>query len=299
MILVIDFENTCEEGRPKGFPSDIIEIGAVWATPKGEALDTLRVVVQTKTPITPFCAGLTGISQSDVDAGLTYPAAMQALAEFGAKYPSTEWASWGVSDRHSLEIDCEKHSVENPLSGWTHRNLKKEFVKARRAKPQMGLAKALEIAGLEMDGRHHSALPDALNTVKMVGHIAAACDMRDSLFCREKARREALWSLENPKPGQREQALKTLELIDHLDRRSPIGDGTKLIAADLRKSVRIVPASPGVIAHVIELEIPQPWRERFQQASAGSTKASKDTAYAHDWLNFLDLWDKENDYQKI
>lgn len=296
MILVIDFENTCEDGRPKDFPSHIIEIGAVWATPEGEALDTLRVVVQTEIPITPFCAKLTGISQSDVDAGLTYAQAMEALAEFAAKYSDQVWASWGVSDCHSLEIDCEKHSVENPLSGWTHRNLKKEFVKARRAKPQMGLTKALEIAGFEMDGRHHSALPDALNTTKFLPHIAAACAMRDSLFCREQARREALWNLENPMPAQREQALKTLALIEHLDRRSPIGDGTKLTTEDLRKSVRIRPSSPGVIARVIESEIPQPWRERFQQASTGSTKASQDTAYAHDWLKFLDLWDKENDY---
>ncbi len=296
MILVIDFESTCEKGRPKGYPSDIIEIGAVWATPEGEALDTLRLVVQTETPITAFCTELTGLTQSDVGAGLTYAQAMQALAEFASRYSTREWASWGVSDLKSLEIDCAKHSVENPLKDWTQRNLKKEFVKARRVKPEMGLKKACEIAGFEMGDRHHRALPDALNTIKFLPHIAAVIKMRDSLFYREQARRKALWNLQNP--GRREKALKTLALIDHLDRRSPIGDGVKLTTADLRTNVRIVPASAGTIAQVIESEIPQPWRERFQHAAVGSTRQSQDTAYAHDWLKFLESWDNENDYQK-
>lgn len=298
MILVIDLENTCEEGRPPGYPDDIIEIGAVWATAEGEALDTFRVVVQTDTPITPFCTELTGLTQFDVDAGLTYAQAMQALAEFAARYPNREWASWGVGDLRSIEFDCAKHGVENPLKNWTHRNLKKEFVKARRIKPEMGLKKALEIAGLEPDGSHHSALPDALNTAKFLPHIATVSAMRDSLWHREQARREALWNLKSSRPGQQDQALTTLALIEHLDRRSPIGGGVKLTTKDLRVSVRIVPASGTTIAHVFEGEIPQPWRERFQQASIGSTKGSQDSAYAHDWFKFLDMWDKENDYQR-
>jgi inhibitor of KinA sporulation pathway (predicted exonuclease) len=296
MILVIDFESTCEDGRPAGYHYQIIEIGAVWATPEGEALDQLSLLVQAENPVSKFCTKLTGITQEDVDGGLPFSAAMQALAEFAAKYPAMEWASWGNADLTSIEFDCTHHGIESPLKGWTHRNLKKEFAKAHRIKPQVGMARALEIAGFALDGSHHRALPDALNTVKFLPHIAAVSAMRDSLFYREKARREALWLSLIQDPEQRAQILKTLALIEHLDRRSPIGDGTKLTTAELRKSVRIVPYSSGTIAHVIESEIPQPWRERFQQASAGSTKGSKDTAYAHDWLKFLEFWDKENDY---
>ena len=298
MILVIDLENTCQKGRPKDFPSDIIEIGACWVTPQSEVVDCFEAVVQTETPITQFCAGLTGITQKDVDAGLTFAAAMQALAEFAAKYPDRTWASWGVSDLDSFEIDCAKNGVENPLKDWTHRNLKIEFSLANGSK-RRGLAEALEIAGIEREGVAHRALPDAINTVKLMPYIATYIEFCENLQVRERARREALWNLENPMPGQREQALKTLKLIRGQDRRSPIGDGAALTTKHLRESVRIVPASAGTIAHVIESEIPQPWRARFQQASVGSTKQSQDTAYAHDWLKFLDMWDKERKIQGV
>lgn len=296
MILVIDFENTCEEGRPEGYHGQIIEIGAVWSTPEGESLDQLSLLLQAENPVSPFCNKLTGISQGDVDGGLPFAAAMQALGEFAAKHPNCEWASWGVSDLRSLEFDCAYHGVENPLKDWTHCNLKKEFAKARRIKPQVGLTKALEIAGFVLDGSHHRALPDAINTIKFLPHIATINAMRDNLRTRERARREALWNLENQMPGRREEALRTLDLIAHFDQKAPIGEAAKLTTADLRKSVQIVPSSGTTIVHVIQSEIPQPWRERFQHASVGSTKQSEDTAYVHDWLKFLELWDKENDY---
>lgn len=298
MILVIDLENTCEEGRPEDFPSDVIEIGAVWVTPQSEVVDCFEAVLQTETPITEFCTRLTGITQKDVDGGLTFAAAMQALAEFAAKYPSTLWASWGVGDPRSFEIDCAKNSVENPLKNWTHRNLKIEFSLANGSK-RRGLAEALEIAGIEREGVPHRALPDAINTVKLMPYIATYIEFCENLQVRERARREALWSLEDPTPGRRDQALKTLKLIEGQDRRSPIGDGAALTTRDLRKSVKIVPASGTTIAHVVESEIPQPWRERFQQASVGSTRQSQDTAYAHDWFKFLDMWDKERKIQGV
>ncbi|SDU13819.1 Inhibitor of the KinA pathway to sporulation, predicted exonuclease [Pseudomonas pohangensis] len=298
MILVIDLENTCEKDRPPGYPDDIIEIGAAWATPEGEALDTFRVVVQTETPISVFCTGLTGISQSDVDAGLTYAQAMQELAEFASKYPSTVWASWGVSDLHSLEIDCAKHRVENPLSDWTHRNLKNEFSLANGSKP-CGLKKGLEIAEIEREGARHRALPDAIYAAKLMPYIATYIQLCENLWARERARREALCSLQDPMLGRREEALKTLALIKGQDRRSPIGEGAELTTKHLRESVRIVPASGTTIAHVIETEIPEPWRARFQAASIGSTKQSQDTSYAHDWITFLDMWDKERKIQGV
>jgi inhibitor of KinA sporulation pathway (predicted exonuclease) len=296
MPLVIDFENTCEDGRPDGYHYQIIKIGAAWATPDGQVLDQLSLLVRAENPVSEFCTQLTGITQPDADGGLSFSAAMQALAEFAAKYPSMEWASWGNADLTSIEFDCTHHGIESPLKDWTHRNLKKEFAKAHRIKPQVGMARALEIADFELDGSRHRALPDALNTVKFLPHIAAINAMHGNLWARERARRNAIWSMQDPTPGAREKALKTLELIPRLDRKVPLGEGAKLNTADLRKSVRIVPASGTTIAHVIESEIPQPWRERFQHASAGSTKGSQDTAYAHDWLKFLELWDKENDY---
>lgn len=167
-ILIIDLENTCmaENERPADYHGQIIEIGAAWVMPTGEVLDTFETLVQAENPVTVFCTELLGITQADVDSGLTFPAAMQALAEFAAKHPDKTWASWGAADLNSLNHDCEHHGLESPLQGWEHRNLKKEWAKGRGIK-RVGMKKALEIAGIALEGPHHRALSDVLNIGKL------------------------------------------------------------------------------------------------------------------------------------
>jgi hypothetical protein len=43
---------------------------------------------------------------------------------------------------------------------------------------------------------------------------------------------------------------------------------------------------------ILERDIPQPWRERFLQASIGSTRVT-DRPYATDWDKFLTEWEHE------
>ncbi len=180
MILIIDLENTClpEATRPANYHGQIIEIGAAWVTLDGEVTDTFEIFVQAENPITDFCTELTGITQQDVSSGLPYPEAMQALAEFSSKHPGeTTWGSWGNADINSLNFDCAHHGVESPLKGWTHRNLKKEWSTPRREiirekyggkAKQAGMARALEIAGIPLEGPHHRALSDVLNIAKLL-----------------------------------------------------------------------------------------------------------------------------------
>ncbi len=167
-LLIIDLENTCmpESDRPAEYHGQIIEIGAAWVTPDGEVLDTFETLVQAQNPVTVFCTELLGITQADVDGGLSFPDAMQALAEFAAKHPDKTWASWGAADLNSLNHDCEHHGLESPLQGWEHRNLKKEWAKSRGIK-RVGMKKALEIAGIALEGPHHRALAEVLNIAKL------------------------------------------------------------------------------------------------------------------------------------
>lgn len=167
-ILIIDLENTCmhEQERPADYHHQIIEIGAAWVTETGEVLAKFSTLVQAENPVTEFCTELLGITQADVDRGLPFCEAMQALAGFAALYPSTTWASWGAADLNSLNCDCTHHGLESPLQGWVHRNLKKEWAKARKIK-RVGMAKALEIAGIALEGAHHRALDDVLNLAKL------------------------------------------------------------------------------------------------------------------------------------
>ena len=167
-LLIIDLENTCmpEHERPADYHGQIIEIGAAWVTSAGAVLDTFETLVQAENPVTEFCTELLGITQADVDGGLPFPEAMKALAEFAAKHPDKTWASWGAADLNSLNHDCAHHGLESPLKNWEHRNLKKEWAKARRIK-RVGMKKALEIAGIELEGPHHRALADVLNIAKL------------------------------------------------------------------------------------------------------------------------------------
>ena len=88
-ILIIDLENTCmpESDRPSDYHGQIIEIGAAWVTANGEVLETFETFVQAENPVTEFCNELLGITQADVDGGLTFPEAMKSLAEFAARHP--------------------------------------------------------------------------------------------------------------------------------------------------------------------------------------------------------------------
>nr|WP_312159421.1 hypothetical protein [Pseudomonas juntendi] len=117
------------------------------------------------------------------------------------------------------------------------------------------------------------------------------------LWQREKQRREALWRLQRLQPGDPEAAEWVLMLneVEFLERSEPIGDGYQLTVGQLRDLVPIVEVR-GVDLYdfniVRDEDIPQPWLERFGQASAGSTRLPEGS-YSRDWLRFLSLWEQE------
>lgn len=237
MILIIDLENTClrEDERPAGYHGQIIEIGAAWVTPDGVVEETFEVFVQAQNSVTDFCTELTGITQKDVDTGLPFAEAMKALAEFASKHPGETWGSWGNADINSLNFDCAHHGVESPLKGWTHRNLKKEWSTPRRAiirerfgpkaNKQAGMQRALEIAGIELEGPHHRALSDVLNIAKLLPGCPPPVDTVEEVIdpakpetefqrlVREKKESQIrqIQALRNATPEQREAAMESIK----------------------------------------------------------------------------------------
>jgi len=171
-VLVIDLEATCDEGD--GLPTmdmEIIEIGAVWATVEGSVLDTFQALVRpvVRPHLTPFCRQLTNIQQADVDGAELFPAVAARLASFAQRHqaPGATWGSWGQFDFKQLARDCERHGVQNPLAAFEHVNLKRRFAKARKIK-EVGMARALQMVGLPLDGAHHRGLDDARNITKLL-----------------------------------------------------------------------------------------------------------------------------------
>lgn len=170
-MLVIDLEATCDEADALQ-AMEIIEIGAVWATPAGEILDVFQALVRpvVHPKLTPFCRRLTGIEQIDVDGAELFPVVAHQLAAFAQRHQSDlvmTWGSWGQFDAKQLTKDCERHGVSYPLPGFEHVNLKRQFAKARKIK-EVGMARALQMVGMALEGSHHRGLDDARNIAKLL-----------------------------------------------------------------------------------------------------------------------------------
>lgn len=169
-ILVIDLEATCaDDGTILPEQMEVIEIGAVWATPAGEVIDTFQRLVRPieRPTLTPFCIGLTHIDQASIDTAPRWPIVATELAEFAQRYDGQYWGSWGAYDRRQILRESARHGLDEPLVGLPHQNLKAAFAKARKIK-QVGMVTALRIAGLELEGEHHRALSDARNIARLL-----------------------------------------------------------------------------------------------------------------------------------
>jgi hypothetical protein len=115
----------------------------------------------------------------------------------------------------------------------------------------------------------------------------------DDLRTRESVRRKALWTLSHLVPGD-PQAGAILNVLDDIEGQERVDLNQSHPHLDIdavRKAVLIERHSSGVNI-VDEASIPQPWRERFLQASIGSTRLI-DAPYARDWEKFLAQWQVE------
>lgn len=80
-LLIIDFEATCEEKNPPGYPHEIIEFPAVLVNTSNEPHihDVFHAYVkpQINPILSEFCKALTGIEQEVVDKAKVFPDVLQ------------------------------------------------------------------------------------------------------------------------------------------------------------------------------------------------------------------------------
>ncbi|WP_256666096.1 hypothetical protein [Pseudomonas sp. B14-6] len=113
-----------------------------------------------------------------------------------------------------------------------------------------------------------------------------AVDLK-SLWQRERARRAALWDLEELRPGddRAKPHLRTLDEIDRQDLEQPHGEAQFMTIEELRDSVPETPHESRDGHHfviVLDRHIPEVWRTRFEAANALSERFSEGS-YVHDW----------------
>lgn len=168
-FLVVDIEATCWPGEFDLEASEIIEIGAVLVDHGQIAGGFQSCIRPARNPVlSEFCKELTGITQAQVDQAPSFPEVMEAFGAWFGRWPDLEaWGSWGKYDFRHIEQQCRQFQIENPLGPLAHHNLKAQFARERKIK-QCGMVAALRIAGLELQGRHHSALDDARNIARLV-----------------------------------------------------------------------------------------------------------------------------------
>ncbi|MFH9475977.1 exonuclease domain-containing protein [Streptomyces anulatus] len=177
LLNVVDVEATCWEGQPPpGQVSEIIEIGlTVVDLRAGQRLAKHRLLVRpARSTVSPFCTELTGLTQAEVDGGPSFAEACRTLAvEHGTGL--LPWASWGDYDRNQFTRQCRATGTEYPF-GQSHTNAKVAFTAAYGLRRRPGMAQALTVAGLPLEGRHHRGDDDAWNIAALVLDLAGRGD---------------------------------------------------------------------------------------------------------------------------
>jgi inhibitor of KinA sporulation pathway (predicted exonuclease) len=170
--VIVDLEATCWEGVRGSPKMEIIEIGAVRLAGGGGPVDGefstfVRPVVEPK--LSDFCRRLTSISQQDVDPAETFWEVFPRFVSWIGDGPFV-LCSWGGYDLNQFRQDCQRHRLPLPPTFERHVNLKKEFARLRGVKV-CGMAKALQIANIPLEGTHHRAADDARNIAKLATWI--------------------------------------------------------------------------------------------------------------------------------
>jgi inhibitor of KinA sporulation pathway (predicted exonuclease) len=168
--IVVDVESTCWEGKaPLGQLSEIIEIGVCrFDLTTRERSDPASLLVKPcRSQVSPFCTQLTTLTPAMLEDGMSFEAACQMLRQ---TYASAEhpWVSWGAYDRKMFQSQCQAFGVEYPF-GPQHLNLKAAFARLHNVRP-MGMAGALAMLGLPLEGTHHRGGDDAWNIALILNH---------------------------------------------------------------------------------------------------------------------------------
>ena len=130
-----------------------------------------RIIVRPqRSTVSDFCTELTGLTQSDVDAGIGFADACAQLRD-DLRAGSRSWGSWGDYDRKQFERQCSPGGTPYPFSS-RHVNIKQRFADAYGLPRGIGMAQALKKARLPLEGRHHRGDDDAWNIGALAIHLA-------------------------------------------------------------------------------------------------------------------------------
>lgn len=179
-ICVLDFEATCDDVTK--IPHEVIEFPSVllkWDQLAGNYVVKSQFQQFCKPKLNPnltkFCIELTGIQQSQTDAGLTFPEVYEA---------HHKWLKEQIDNSSCIILSCGhwdlKVMMPAEVKRWSARNLRidpiyKKYINIKdiyqtfyKLPNKLGLAGLYNRFGLQMEGRHHSGLDDCKNIATLV-----------------------------------------------------------------------------------------------------------------------------------
>jgi inhibitor of KinA sporulation pathway (predicted exonuclease) len=168
-MLIVDVETTCWENwiAPLGQESEIIQVGLCLfdrasALPHGKRSIIVR---PERSRVSEFCTKLTGLTQANVDTGVSFRLACSILKrEYSA--PERTWVSWGNYDKKMFQKQCRNRRIDYPFGDiirGRHINLKNLFAVLIGLPEEIEIPDALRMLGLSFVGKLHRGNDDAWN----------------------------------------------------------------------------------------------------------------------------------------
>lgn len=176
-VCVLDFEATCEDNCPS-YQNEIIEFPAVLMRLDVDKLVKISEFQQYVKPIinpvlSKFCTELTGITQEQVNRGVTLKEADRLFMEwisthvnFGTdKFMVWTCGQWDLKVCAKIDYPAKGVSVPHVFNKFV--NVKFVFDRFYRQK-SYGMTNMLKVLDIELEGRHHSGIDDCKNIAKIV-----------------------------------------------------------------------------------------------------------------------------------
>lgn len=113
-----------------------------------------------------YCRSLTGIDQNSINLAATFPEVIEAFKNWIQEDDYRLW-SWGDWDKKQLKQDGMLHGIDVAFTQTNHYNMAGAFRALNKVGKKGGLARAVQLSGLEFVGQHHDGLADATNLARI------------------------------------------------------------------------------------------------------------------------------------
>jgi inhibitor of KinA sporulation pathway (predicted exonuclease) len=169
-IVVINTESTCwEDGKkPENEEQEIIEIGVCLLSVVTLQPHSVKQIIikPERSKISEHCFELTGLSQEDVDCGISLSAACDVLRNT-FKTKNRVWASYGEYDKKMFNSYCKQNAIEYPFNN-RFINVKSMLPIVMGTMKEVNLANALEIIDSDEEYGQHCAVINVGNVARVL-----------------------------------------------------------------------------------------------------------------------------------